>query len=338
MAPFRAHVLANLPHHFGRFFLLRKTVLGVTRCGPLAVGFLVLFLSLTGCRGEVRPAAGADAAPVVDHFGDTIPVVAARRVISMMPASTEILFAIGAGPLLVGRSEFDKWPDAALAVPDLGPGLRPNVEALLAARPDLVILYASQDNHAAARRLREAGITTAAFKVDSIEQFDRLTRLLGRLTGDSVRGDMVADTVMRTLDSVRALTSGLPRVRVVMPAYEQPFLVIGGGSFLSQLVEIAGGRNVYDSIPHPSPAVTFEDLIRRDPDVVLAPPDYAETLRRSPRWRALPAVRAGRVLPLDTALVYRPAVRIGEGAVSLARLLHPSLAAAPPPAPASPRP
>lgn len=312
--------------------MLRSTAYGLRLTANglryAACRLLLPALVLGGCNADNRrpSAVSGERAVVIDHFGDTVRIVPARRVISMMPASTEILFAMGAGPLLVGRSEFDKWPGAALAVPDLGPGLRPNVEALLSARPDLVILYASEDNRAAARRLREAGIATAAFKVDSIEQFVRLTRLLGRLTGDSARGALVADTVMRTLDSVRAVTRSLPRVSVVMPAYEQPLLVIGGGSFLSQLVEIAGGRNVYDSVPLPSPAVTFEDLIRRNPDAVLAPPDYAATLRRSARWRALPAVRAGRILLLDTALVYRPAVRLGEGAVSLARLLHPRLA------------
>ena len=290
-----------------------------------------LWVTASGCDAGAE--AGNDSlkalspkpASVVDHFGDTVPLVPAARIVSMMPATTEILFAIGAGSRMVGRSEFDKWPDAALAVPDLGPGLRPSVEALLGARPDLVILYASEDNRPAARRLREAGVATAAFKVDSIEQFDRVTRLLGRLTGDSARGALVADTVRHTLDSVRALTRNLRRVRVVLPAYEQPLLVIGGGSFMSQLVEIAGGRNVYDSIPLPSPAITFEDLIERNPEAVLAPPDYASTLRASPRWRTLPAVRAGRILVIDTALVYRPATRIGEGAWSLARLLHPEL-------------
>ena len=271
-----------------------------------------------------RPA--SNAAAIVDHFGDTIRVREASRIVSMMPASTEILFAIGAGDRVVGRSEFDKWPNAAHAVPNLGPGLRPNVEAIIAARPDLVILYASQDNRSAARQLRGAGIATAAFKVDSIAHFEQITRLLGRLSGDSARGALVADTVMRTLDSVRAVTRDLPRVSVVLPAYEQPLLVIGGGSFMSQLVEIAGGRNVYGDIAQPSPAVAFEDLLQRNPDVVLAPPDYAQTLRTSTRWRTLPAVRNGRVLLLDTALVYRPAVRIGEGAVSLAKLLHPQLA------------
>jgi iron complex transport system substrate-binding protein len=268
------------------------------------------------------------AAVGVDHFGDTVrPSVAGiRRIVSLTPATTEILFAIGAGNRLVGRGEYDKWPDAALAVPNLGPGLRPNVEAVLAVKPDLVLLYASQDNRAAAQRLREAGILTAAFKVDSIEQFDRTTRMLGRLLDDSAAGARVADTVMRTLDSVRALTRGLRPVTVVLPVYEDPLLVIGGGSFMSQLVTIAGGRNIYDSIGQPSPAVTFEDIVRRNPDAVLVGPEHGAKLRQSARWRGLGAVRRGRILYMDTSLVFRPAVRLGEGAASLARLLHPELA------------
>ena len=82
---------------------------------------------------------------------------------------------------------------------------------------------------------------TAAFKVDRIEQFDKTTRMLGRLIGDPARGALVADTVMRTLDRVRALTRDLRRVSVVMPTWSKPLIVIGGGSFMSELVTIAGG-------------------------------------------------------------------------------------------------
>lgn len=293
---------------------------------PVRLALFLCVLCGSSCSTEVARDASSTATAIIDDFGDTI-VVDRRpnRIVSLTPATTEILFALGAGDRLVGRGEYDKWPDAALAVPDLGPGLRPNIEAVLAARPDLVLLYASQDNRPAAQRLRSAGIMTAAFKVDRIEHFDRTTRLLGRLTGDSARGALVADTVMRTLDSVRALTRERPRVSVVMPAYEDPLLVIGGGSFMSQLVTIAGGRNVYDDIDQPSPAVTFEDVVQRAPDAVLVGPERGAKLRQSARWRGLDAVRRGRILYIDTTLVMRPAVRLGEGAVSLARLLHPEL-------------
>jgi len=194
---------------------------------------------------------------------------------------------------------------------------------VIGAKPDLVLLYASEDNRAAARRLRDAGISTAAFKVDSIAEFDRLTRLLGRLVGDSARGALVADTVMHTLDSVRAATRGLRRVTVVIPTWYEPLMVIGGGSFLSELVMIAGGRNLYDSMPSPSPTVAFEDIVRLNPEFLLVGPERAARLRTLDKWRTLPAVREGRLLVFDTARVLRPAVRLGEGAVSLVRLLHP---------------
>src|SRR5687768_17861278 len=97
--------------------------------------------------------------PIVDDFGDTI-VIDRRpeRIVSLTPATTEILFALGAGDRLVGRGEYDKWPDAALAVPNLGPGLRPNIVAEVTARPELLLLEQSQDNSPGAHRLRTAGI------------------------------------------------------------------------------------------------------------------------------------------------------------------------------------
>src|SRR4051812_28655596 len=150
-------------------------------------------------KSEVDTARSAVSDTVRDTFGDLVsPPARVTRIVSLTPATTEILFALGAGDRVVGRDMYSHWPDAALHVADLGPGLRPNVEAVLAAHPDLVLLYASEGNRAAAQRLRQAGITTAAFKVDRIEQFDFLTRFLGRLIGDSARGALVADTVKRT--------------------------------------------------------------------------------------------------------------------------------------------
>ena len=291
--------------------------------------FLVLGLLTVACTRDVpRAAHRAPAAFGVDDFGDTIVLADTsppRRIVSLNPTTTEILFALGAGSRLVGRTTYDNWPDSARMVADLGPGIRPNVEAVLGVQPQLVLLYASEDNRGAARRLREAGIATAAFKVDSIAEFYRLTRLLGRMLGDSARGALVADTVRRTLDSVRTLTSGLRRPTVVIPAWHEPLMVIGGGSFMTELVTIAGGRNVYDSNPAPSPTVAFEDVLSRSPEFVLVGPESNARIRAHPKWRTMPAVREGRLLVFDTATVLRPATRLGEGALSLARLIHPEL-------------
>lgn len=290
-----------------------------------ALGFGLSVGAFAACTRERAPSekTGSHSA-LVDDFGDTIRAGnAPQRIVSLNPTTTELLFAIGAGPRVVGRTHWDQWPDSAKLVPDLGDGIRPNIERVLAAHPDLVILYASDDNRPAAQRLRAAGIAAVGFKVDRLADFARVSIALGRLVGDTVRARTVVDSVMGTVDRVRRATVSLPHPTVFMHAWDKPVITIGGGSFLSELVEAAGARNIYDSLPAPSPTVTLEDVVRRDPDLVLVGPIAAEQLPRSAAWRALRAIREGHIVVYDTNLVARPSVTMGMAAVSLAELLHP---------------
>jgi len=291
-----------------------------TRRGSARAIAALAVLALAACERAPVPAHSV----VTDDFGDTIAVASPpRRIVSLNPTTTELLYAIGAGGRLVGRTTYDRIPAEVQAVPDLGPGLRPNVEAVLATRPDLVILYASQDNRDAARRLRAAHVTTVSYKVDRIADFARVTEALGRLTGDTAAARVTIDTVGRTLAATLARTMGLPHPRVFWFLWESPLLAVGGGSFLNEMLKVAGGRNVYDSLPAPSPAVTFEDLLRRDPDIVLASATTRAKMLADPKWRTLRAVRKGRVLVFDTTIVNGPSARVGASAASLARVLHP---------------
>jgi iron complex transport system substrate-binding protein len=285
--------------------------------------FALIVLVAAACRGGART---ADNPAIQDDFGTTLALGRApTRIVSLNPTTTEILFAIGAGGRLVGRSQYDVFPDSAKLIPSVGPALRPNVEAVLAVHPDLVVLYASADNRAAADRLHQAGIATAALKIDSISTFARATRLLGRLTGDSARADRVVDSVMATLASVRTATASLPRPTVFLHAWDRPVIALGGGSFMSELLAIAGARNLYDFDPRPSLTVTMEDVLHRDPDIVLVSPAEAARMRASAQWRTLRAVREGHMLAYDTNLVARPSVQLGAAARSLAQLLHPGV-------------
>jgi iron complex transport system substrate-binding protein len=245
------------------------------------------------------------------------------RIVSLIPATTEILFALGIGDRVVGRTHWDGWPPEVLTVPDLGDGIRPSIETVLTARPDLVILYASGDNRDAAQALRGAGVAVISLRIDSIAEFERAALLLGDAVGERPRAQAVVDSVRRTLQRVREATEGRERPTVFMLAWDTPLMTIGSGSFLSELVEIAGGRNVFGDLEGPSPQVSFEEVLKRDPQFILGRPETAGNLRSKPRWLGLPAVRDGRVLVMDTVLVGRPGVRLGEAAVSIARLLHP---------------
>lgn len=293
---------------------------------------MLLVLSLA-CEGSVVKSARqktADSATselqLKDDFGTTLSFeTPAQRIVSLNPTTTEILFAIGAGSKLVGRTKWDSWPDSAKYVPDVGDAMRPNVEAVLNTHPDLVLMYASADNKPAADRLNAAGIRTVSLKIDSIAQFRRATLILGRLVGDTTRAHTVADSVQRTLDRVRTATSSLPRTSVFFHTWDKPIITIGANSFLNELVVIAGGRNVYGDVNEISPTVTLEDVVKRNPDVMLVGPATAKAMLSSQLWAVVPAVKARRVFVYDTNSVGRPSVTLGMAAVDIANLLHPGV-------------
>lgn len=312
----------------------RRTSLAIV---VTAIAFAV---ALSACGNEQsRAASGGDSArsgaaaqsrvasqTIRDDFGDTVSLrMSPRRIVSLNPATTELFFALGAADRLVGRTHFDVHPPAAVAIPDLGNGMQPNVESVLGARPDLVVLYASNVNRDAATRLHSAGVPTLTLRSDHIADFRRTVEIFGRILGDTGAARVLIDSVDRTLTRVKTATQGAPKPTVFWKAWDSPVIAIGGGSFLSELLDIAGGRNIYGDDPRPAFDVTIEDVVRRNPDVVLAGPESAERMKATPAWRALRAAREGRVLVFDTILVGRPGVRLGEAAVSIGRLLHPDL-------------
>ena len=280
---------------------------------------LLSIIVVLGCTREGYPRPEA-----TDDFGDAIILRATpQRVVSLNPATTDLVFALGAGNRLVGRTHWDAYPAEALKVPDLGSGIRPNIEAVLGAKPDLVLLYASNDNRPAARELRAAGVNTLSLKIDHIADFYRASRLIGALLGDSVRGAKVADSVERTLRMVRDKTRALPKPTVFWHIWDAPLITIGRGSYMHELVEIAGGTNVYGDMPDPSPTVSIEDVLKRNPDFIISGPEGSPKIAADPRWSGATAVKKKHILVVDTAIVGRPSVRLGEAAMSIAKLLHP---------------
>lgn len=298
----------------------------VRRLVPLAALALVM-----GCAGQERATTRGPeySYTVVDDFGDTARFAApAQRVVSLNPVTTELLFALGVGERAVGRTSWDLYPEAAKQVPDLGAGMGPNVEAVVGQRPDLVLLYASESNRAAAQQLRAAGISTLTHRTDKVADLQRVIPVIAAALGVDSVGRFVADSVRASIDAVRALPRPDVPLRAFWHVWDAPLLTIGGGSYLSELLDIAGAANVFADATQPSPAVSLEEVARRNPDVILAGPNNAAKIRQSPLWQSVPAVRAGRVIVIDTTIVGRPGVRMGEAARFLRRVLVDSLSAA----------
>ena len=288
----------------------------VIACGSALAGIAA------ACGGEQPGTTSA----LLDDFGDTLFFAAApTRVVSLNPVTTELIFALGAGDRLVGRTSWDLFPDAARAVPDLGPGMQPNVEAVLGQRPDLVLLYASESNRLAAQQLRAAGVMTLSYRTDRVADLPRVTPSIARALGIPARGMRVTDTVTASLEAVRALPRPSEPLSAYWHIWDAPLMTIGGGSYLSELLTVVGVRNVFGDLEQPSPQVSMEEIARRDPDVILAGPRAAERIRTQPQWRTVRAVREGRVITIDTTVVGRPGVRMGEAAWFLRRALVDSM-------------
>lgn len=231
----------------------------------------------------------------------------ARRVASLAPSTTELLFAIGAGPLVVGRTTWCDWPPAAAAVTNLGDGLSPNIEAILAVRPDLVALYRSPRNAAAAERLRGLGVPTIQLRTDTFDDFARNTDLLGRALGVADSAHAVTARLQSALVQLdRRQDNQGPRVLIL--AWDQPPLAIGRGSFQHELVELAGGRNIFADLEAPSAPVSLEAIAARNPDVILISSASA-TFASRPEWQVVGAVRDRRFIVVQGSEFSRPSPR-----------------------------
>lgn len=250
---------------------------------------------LAACGPAARPAERAEAA---------------ARVVSLSPAFTELLFAIGAGDRVVGRTAWCDTPPAALAVPSVGDGLAPNVEAVLARNPDLVVFYRSPSNAAARERLERMGVPTRTLAMDRLDDVPAAARALGGATGTLPQAQALAAAFARSVDSARAAAPDGPRPRVLLLAWESPPIVIGGGSFQHELLALAGADNVFGDVPQPSLQVTLETIAARDPDlIVLLDADGMPAWSARPEWQVVRAVREGRFVPVRGSVFARPTLR-----------------------------
>jgi ABC-type Fe3+-hydroxamate transport system substrate-binding protein len=266
----------------------------------------VLATAPLACRPQSPPPADG----VVDDLGRTVALEApAQRIVSLSPAITELLFAIGAGDRVVARTEWDKYPPQVENIPSVGDGLSPSVERIAAHRPDLVALYAAGSNAQAIERLEAVGIVAVNLRLDSLASVARAVEVLGVLTGRTASADSLADVFGAQLDSARLAAPREGGLRVVILASDNPPIVIGGGSFLSELLRLAGAQNVFGDIAAPSAPVAIETIAARDPDLFLNFTFQEPAFADRPEWQTITAVRLRRFAVIDGSFFEYPSPR-----------------------------
>jgi len=257
-----------------------------------------------------------------------------RRVVSIVPAITEALFAIGAGPQVVGVSSFDEFPPEVRDLPSVGALLDPNTERILSLRPDLVVVYGSQSD--LQRQLERAGIGTYSYRHRGIPRVLETIAELGIATGHQAEAAQLVERLRLRLDEVRTRVSGRRRPRTLLAFERQPgslreVYASGGVGFLHEMLEIAGGANVFADVDRESVQPSVETLLTRAPEVVLEvraaglidAGDAAETRAAWSILTSVPAVRDGRVHLLRGDYLVVPGPRLADATEAIARALHP---------------
>ena len=264
--------------------------------------------------------------------GSAAPSAAPMRVVSVVPAVTEMLFAIGAGPQVVGVSSFDHFPAGVEKLPRVGGLIDPDVERILTLAPDLVIVYGAKSDLAA--RLSRAKIATFPYESGTLANVTGTIRALGERLGRQAGADAEATRIERGLAAIRARVAGLPRVRTLLIfGRERGSLrgvyASGGVGFLHDLLDIAGGDDVFAEVKRENVQVSAEQMLARAPEAVvelhgaMTPQLFAIERSVWTQLPGVPAVKNNRVYLLADEMLTIPGPRVVEAAKMMADALHP---------------
>jgi iron complex transport system substrate-binding protein len=251
-----------------------------------------------------------------------------KRIISLAPNITEILFALGLDEEIVGVSLHCNYPDKAKARPRVGSYINLDYERILSLKPDLVVATGAGNTKEMVERLGRLGFPVYVLFPKQFDDILRSIRDLGRAIQRDREAAALAEAMRTRKERVARLVAGLPRPRVFLQIGEAPIVTVGRGSFADDLIRIAGGENVAGAEKNAYPRYSMEEILRRSPEVILISSmnpqgDYEKVRREWARWPMVPAVRDRRVHVMDSDLLDRPAPRIVDGLEELARLLHP---------------
>lgn len=259
-----------------------------------------------------------------------------QRIVSMAPSTTEVLFALGLGDRVVGVTRYCDYPAEALTKTQVGGFLDPNYEAVVALKPDLVVLLTAHgdiENH-----IRDLGIATIVVDHRTIEGILESIRVLGEACAVLEQSDSMLAKIDERVETVRAKTAGLPRPRVLISAGRdlgssriEEVYIAGTGQWYDEIIRLAGGENAFTQQGVMFPTVTAEGLLRLDPDVIIEMAQDFDNNRITEEsileaWknlRELRAVKENRVYVLSGSHVTIPGPRFVQVLEEVARLLHP---------------
>lgn len=267
-------------------------------------------------------AVAAQAVAVTDERGVRVELPRPpQRIVTLLPSLTESVCTLGACERLVGVDRYSNWPEAVRALPQVGGGIDPNVEAIVALKPDVVLLAKSSR---VTQRLEALGLKVLVLEPKSHADVQRVLDALSQVLGS---GD--AQRVWRTIDAsvsaaAQSLPAGISRTRVYFEVNNAPYAA-GESSFIGETLARLGVKNIVPASLGPFPKLNPEYVVRANPDLIMVGERSAQGLERRPGWAGIRAVREGRICRFtaeESDVLVRPGPRMGEAARLMARCLQ----------------
>ncbi len=253
------------------------------------------------------------------------------RIISLAPSNTEILFALGLGDRVVGVTSFCDYPEEAKSKEIVGDYSGHNLERIIELEPDLVLVYGPGDEEENII-LRDAGIKVLGFMSETMDEIMRDIEIIGKATGKKAEAEEIINSIKEKRDYILEKVKDAEEVTVFYEIWHDPLMGAGKGSFMDELITLAGGKNIAYDTDGAYPQYDLEQLIERDPQVYLASKDSddktIESIKLRPGYDAISAIKNDRIYLFkgnEANLVSRPGPRIGEALEVVAKAIHPEL-------------
>ncbi|MCL4426505.1 MAG: cobalamin-binding protein [Firmicutes bacterium] len=296
----------------------------------LILGLALLLVVLAGCgkQNQAAPVEKKDIYPltVTDSFNRQVRIEKApQRIVSLAPSNTEILFALGLGDKVVGVTSYCDYPVEAKSKEKIGGFSDPSVEKIVALKPDLVVATGMHEK--VVKQLDSLKIPVVAINPTRFAEVYGTFELLGQVTGSQKKAGEVIGEMKKKVDEITKKVGNSPKPRVFYEVWDEPLMTAGPGTFINDLIILAGGNNIAADAQKAYPQYSLELLLQRDPEVMIFPSgkNTPEKIMSRPGWQSLAAIKNKRVVAVDPNLVSRPGPRLVQGLELFARGIHPEV-------------
>lgn len=289
---------------------------------------LALLLLIVSCSSRVRYSSSPPATrEVTDEAGRRVQLaVQIDRIVSLAPNLTEIVYAVGAGDRLVGRTKYCDYPAEVKSVAEIGDTMTPSIERIIALKPQLVLVSTASQLEAFTKQLDQQKIAVYVTDPHNLEEVFRSIATLGDLLGTHGRAEKLVSDLRRRADVVAAAVNISKPIKVFYQVSDEPLYTIGRESYLTDLVRRAGGVSVTADVPTSFPRFSGEAALAARPEAIILPTGGSMGTANSKVAAALknsPAALSNRVFRLNEDHLSRPGPRLVDGLEEMARALHP---------------